>query len=170
MLRNSEKQGCQWYGLNLFVRIRGIAHQGFGHLFITSSSSHFFNKTHHEQYLFKHYSLEYKSPHSLLVGRVVTHLSQQREVYLRFKSSADQIGHSDAKGSPPPPHFFERGCVAKCNDSLHASVWVMKNLSRKVTTWWGCCIWVPVSTEVESQTILCGHSITNHKDKINEGQ
>ena len=36
----------------LFLRIRGIAKQGFGDHFITSSSSYFFNKTDLEQYIF----------------------------------------------------------------------------------------------------------------------
>ena len=38
---------------NLFLQIRGIAEQDMGHFFITSSSSHFLNKTDFEQYLFK---------------------------------------------------------------------------------------------------------------------
>ena len=32
---------------------KGIVEKGLGYLFITSSSSHFFNKTDFEQYLFK---------------------------------------------------------------------------------------------------------------------
>ena len=40
-------------GLNLFSLIRGIAEQGLGHFFITSSSSRFFNKTDFEKHLFK---------------------------------------------------------------------------------------------------------------------
>ena len=40
-------------GLNLFLRIRGTVKKGLWHLLITSSSSHFFNKTDLEQYLFK---------------------------------------------------------------------------------------------------------------------
>ena len=32
---------------------------------------------------------------------------------LRFKSRANQIGHSVANGSPPLRHFFERSCVAR---------------------------------------------------------
>ena len=35
----------------VFLRIKEIVENGFGHLFITSSSSHFFNKTDFEQYL-----------------------------------------------------------------------------------------------------------------------
>ena len=56
MARNFETQGCQWYRL---TQIRSIfADKGnngtrLQHLFITSSSSHFFNKPDVEQYLFK---------------------------------------------------------------------------------------------------------------------
>ena len=32
---------------------------------------------------------------------------------LRFKSLANQIGNSDANGSPPLRHFFKRGSVAR---------------------------------------------------------
>ena len=39
--------------LNLFLRISVIVKQGLGHLFISSSSSHFLNKTDLEQYRFK---------------------------------------------------------------------------------------------------------------------
>ena len=36
----------------VFLQITRTEEQGLGHLFITSSSSHFFNKTDFEQYLF----------------------------------------------------------------------------------------------------------------------
>ena len=36
---------------------------------------------------------------------------------LRFKTRADLIGHSVAKGLPPLRHFFERSCVEGCNDA-----------------------------------------------------
>ena len=39
-------------GLNLFSRKMGIVEQGLEQLFVTSSSSYFFNKTDLEQYLF----------------------------------------------------------------------------------------------------------------------
>ena len=48
-------QGRQWYGIKrikLYFRELGIVEKGLGHVFITSSSSHFFNKTDFEQYLF----------------------------------------------------------------------------------------------------------------------
>ena len=38
---------------NIFLRIKIIVEKGLGHLFITSSSAHFFNKTDFEHYLFK---------------------------------------------------------------------------------------------------------------------
>ena len=38
----------------VFLRVRVIVEKGLGHLFITSSSSHFFNKTDFPQYLFKY--------------------------------------------------------------------------------------------------------------------
>ena len=38
---------------NVFLQIKGIVEKDLGHLFITSSSSHFFNKTNFERYLFK---------------------------------------------------------------------------------------------------------------------
>ena len=57
MSRNFKTQGCQCYtdsnGLNLFSCIRRIVEQGLGYFFISSSRSHFFNKTHFERYLFK---------------------------------------------------------------------------------------------------------------------
>ena len=37
----------------VFLRIRGTVEQGLGNLFVASSSSHFFNKTDFEQYLFE---------------------------------------------------------------------------------------------------------------------
>ena len=37
----------------VFSRIRGMVEKGLGTLFITSSISHFFNKTDFKQYLFK---------------------------------------------------------------------------------------------------------------------
>ena len=45
--------GTESNGINLFSRIRGIviSEHGLGHLFITSCSSHFFNKTDLEQNL-----------------------------------------------------------------------------------------------------------------------
>ena len=45
---NTESQG-----INQFLRIKEIVEQGLGHLFIASSSSHFFNKTDFERYLLK---------------------------------------------------------------------------------------------------------------------
>ena len=44
--------GTESNGLNRTSRIRGIVEKGLGHLFITSNSSHFFNKTDFEQCLF----------------------------------------------------------------------------------------------------------------------
>ena len=38
--------------LNLFSQIREIVGQGLSHLFITSNTSHFFNKIDFEQFLF----------------------------------------------------------------------------------------------------------------------
>ena len=38
----------------VFSRIRGIEKKGLGHLYLTSSSSYFFDKTGCEQYLFKY--------------------------------------------------------------------------------------------------------------------
>ena len=35
----------------VFLRLSGIVEKGLGHLIITSSSSHFFNKVDFEQYL-----------------------------------------------------------------------------------------------------------------------
>ena len=57
MSRNVETHGCQWYGtgpsrINLFSAERRIVNQGLGHLFTTSSSSHFFYKIDFKQYLF----------------------------------------------------------------------------------------------------------------------
>ena len=40
-------------GLNVFLRIWGIVEQDLGHLFITSGSSHFFNKTSLKRNYFK---------------------------------------------------------------------------------------------------------------------
>ena len=37
----------------IVLQIRKIVEKGFGHLFITSSSSHFYYETDFEQYLFK---------------------------------------------------------------------------------------------------------------------
>ena len=45
--------GTESNGLNLIFENKGNEKKGLGHLFITSSSSHFFNKTDFEQYLFK---------------------------------------------------------------------------------------------------------------------
>ena len=56
MLRNFEEmQGCngtESKGINLFSRIKRIMEQGLGHLFNTSNSSQFFNKTDLEQYAY----------------------------------------------------------------------------------------------------------------------
>ena len=52
--RNSKRKvfnGTESNGLNLLSQIRGIVENGLGHLFITSSSSHFFNKTDLELYI-----------------------------------------------------------------------------------------------------------------------
>ena len=54
MSRKLETQGCQRYVVKrikstVFLRIWGIVELGLGHLFITSSSTHLFNKIHHEQ-------------------------------------------------------------------------------------------------------------------------
>ena len=60
MSRKFETQGCPWYGAKWIKSIfadRGILEQGLGHLLITSTSSHFFNKTDLEQYLFNYISL-----------------------------------------------------------------------------------------------------------------
>ena len=46
-------KGTESIELNIFSRTRGRMEQGLGHLSITSSSSHFFNKTDLEQYLSK---------------------------------------------------------------------------------------------------------------------
>ena len=40
-------------GIIVFLRIKGIGEKYLGHVFITSSSSRFFNKTDFEQYHFK---------------------------------------------------------------------------------------------------------------------
>ena len=45
--------GTKLNELNVLSRIREIVKQGLRDLFIASSSSHFFNKTNHDQYLFK---------------------------------------------------------------------------------------------------------------------
>ena len=57
MLRKLETQGCQRYVVKrikstVFLRIWGIVELGLGHLFVTSSSTHLFNKTDHEQCLY----------------------------------------------------------------------------------------------------------------------
>ena len=61
---------------------------------------------------------------------------------LRFKSRADQIGHSVANGSPPLQYFFERRCVAQaqwCGDgpakSFHALIGVMQRVLMKYLIW-----------------------------------
>ena len=54
MSQNCKKQGCQWYvvkRIKTYFRIVENAGRGLGHLFIISSSSHFFNKTNFKQYL-----------------------------------------------------------------------------------------------------------------------
>ena len=43
--------GTESNGVNLLSQIRGIVENSLGHLFITSSSSHFFNKTDLELYI-----------------------------------------------------------------------------------------------------------------------
>ena len=56
MSQNFEMQGCLWYesnGLNLILQTREIVRKGLGHVFITSSSSHFFNQSYVKPYLFK---------------------------------------------------------------------------------------------------------------------
>ena len=56
MSRNFETQvanNTESQGINQFLRIKEIVEQGLGHLFIASSSSHFFNKTDFERYLLK---------------------------------------------------------------------------------------------------------------------
>ena len=57
MSLNCKMQVCQWNGVKrikiVFSQISGIVEKDFGYLFITSSSSHFFNKTDAKQYLFK---------------------------------------------------------------------------------------------------------------------
>ena len=55
MSQNCEMQGCQWYVWNQNALKSIFAKKGNGlwHLFITSNSTHFFNKTDFEQYLFK---------------------------------------------------------------------------------------------------------------------
>ena len=50
--RNASYQGYVVKGLNLFSRLREIVEKGLEHLFIISSSSHFFTKTNLEQYLY----------------------------------------------------------------------------------------------------------------------
>ena len=54
MSQNCKMQGCKRYwvnGLNCILRIIGIVEKELHYLFITSSSSHFFNKADFEQYL-----------------------------------------------------------------------------------------------------------------------
>ena len=54
MSQNCEKQGCQWCVVKQTkkcFRIVEIVEKGMGHLLITASCSHFFNKTDFEQYL-----------------------------------------------------------------------------------------------------------------------
>ena len=55
--------------LNLFSQIRRIVGQGLEHLFTTSSSSHSFNKTDLEQYLFNFVSLT--GPFQYAVRKIV---------------------------------------------------------------------------------------------------
>ena len=45
--------GMESHGLNLFLRMRENVEQGLGHLFITTSDSHFFSKTNLKQHIFK---------------------------------------------------------------------------------------------------------------------
>ena len=48
MSQNCKMQGCQWYGVKRIKSIfpkKGNVGKGFEHHFITSSSSHVFNKT-----------------------------------------------------------------------------------------------------------------------------
>ena len=58
MSQNCKKQGCRWYGvkrIKTYFREEGkfgIVEEGLGHLFITSTSSYFFNKTDFEQSLY----------------------------------------------------------------------------------------------------------------------
>ena len=63
MSRKFKKHNYQKYtesnGLNLFSRLREIVEQGLGHLFIASSSSHFFSKKDLGQYLFNSITHQY---------------------------------------------------------------------------------------------------------------
>ena len=54
-----------------------------------------------------------------------------REVGLRFKSRAGQIGHSFVNGSPPLRHFFERSCVARRRNDVEMGVPTRYTLWRK---------------------------------------
>ena len=49
-------QGCQEYGvkrIKKFFANKGTVEKDLGHLFITTSNSHFFNKSDFEQYFFE---------------------------------------------------------------------------------------------------------------------
>ena len=55
MSQNCEMQSRQWYGVKRINHVfanKGNCGKSLGHIFITSSRSHFFNKTDFEQYLF----------------------------------------------------------------------------------------------------------------------
>ena len=60
------------------MQIKRIVEKGLGHLFITSGSSHFFNKTHFEQYLLFSVS---NGNHSNLSEVGVLEILQQKENY-----------------------------------------------------------------------------------------
>ena len=56
MSQNQKMQGCQRYGvqrIKAFFANKKSSEKGLGHLFIASSSSHFFKKTVFKQYLFE---------------------------------------------------------------------------------------------------------------------
>ena len=57
MTQNFETQGCQWYGVKkikfIFADKENSGTSFRAHLFITSSSSYFFNKTDFKRYRFK---------------------------------------------------------------------------------------------------------------------
>ena len=76
MSQNFETQGCRWYEVKRIKSIfadKGVVKQGLGHLFIISSSSHFFNKIGLKQYFLKgKRSLLYDKPIRLLVYNEIT--------------------------------------------------------------------------------------------------